>query len=264
MLSAGSIPTRHEHEAKPYSIVRAETSNALANADDNEKEASQEQSSDSEDEPEELVDLDTVEADPLIGGEEDYGKGVARKMIDKIGASVFRGTIIKVSWTGSRPSPTALSFISQNFPSDPGHLVHCFQYKDNNENEDCDPTGSFYTMFTDGSKMKMDGIKANKARRLFETEANRLVACGMPRDDVCNSLMEYTTAGLNVKSKVRQPVLTNGEDEDPQNYEQIFEEKFNGKVPDQVVGLMFDSKWVRATDALNNDVDVQLWEKVLM
>ena len=64
MLSAGSIPTRHEHEAKPYSIVRAETSNALANADDNEKEASQEQSSDSEDEPEELVDLDTVEADP--------------------------------------------------------------------------------------------------------------------------------------------------------------------------------------------------------
>ena len=33
----------------------------------------------------------------LAGGEEDCGQGVARKMTGKIGASVFRGIIVKVS-----------------------------------------------------------------------------------------------------------------------------------------------------------------------
>jgi hypothetical protein len=138
------------------------------------------------------------------------------------------------------------------------------QYKDDDENEHCHPSGSFYTRFTDGTKLKMDGSKANMARRLFEKEANHLVACGMPRADVCNSLAENTVAGLNVKRKVRLPILGDGEDEDPENHELIFEETFQGEVPDAIVGLMFNDKTVRARDASNNDVEVQLWEKVLM
>jgi hypothetical protein len=110
----------------------------------------------------------------------------------------------------------------------------------------------------------MDGSKANMARKLFEKEANQLVACGMPRDDVCNSLAENTVAGLTVKSKVRSPILGDGEDEDPENHEMIFEETFQEDVPDAVVGLMFDDKTVSAKDAANNDVDVKLWEKVLV
>ena len=110
----------------------------------------------------------------------------------------------------------------------------------------------------------MDGSKANMARKLFEKEANQLVACGMPRDDVCNSLAENTVAGLTVKSKVRSPILGEGEDEDPENHEMIFEETFQGEVPGAIVGLMFHDKTVRARDASNNDVEVPLWEKVLM
>ena len=37
-----------------------------------------------------------IVVEPLVGGEEDIGKGVARKMSDKIGASIFRGQITKV------------------------------------------------------------------------------------------------------------------------------------------------------------------------
>ena len=130
--------------------------------------------------------------------------------------------------------------------------------------EDLDPSGTFYTKFSDGNKRKMDAAQVTKARRLFEKEANRLVASGMPRVDVCNSLDEFTSAGLNVKSKIRKPILGDGEDQDPENHELIFEEHFDGKVPDAIVGLMFDNKIVYAYDAANNRVEVPLYEKVLM
>ena len=129
------------------------------------------------------------------------------------------------------------------------------------------------------------------ARKLFEKQANQLVKVNMPREDICNSLELHTAAGLNVKSKIRQPILADGEDEDPENYEQIFEEKFDDVVPDAIVGkfslitlsllsqtrcsplilhtylitgLMFDNKEVWATDSTRNEIQIPLWEKVLM
>ena len=110
----------------------------------------------------------------------------------------------------------------------------------------------------------MDAAKAKRARQLFENETFQLVACGMSREDVANSLAEYTVAGLDVKKKLRSPILGNGEDENPENHEMIFEESYQGEMPDAIVGLMFDDKIVRAKDASKNDVEVPLWEKVLM
>ena len=110
----------------------------------------------------------------------------------------------------------------------------------------------------------MDASKANMARQLFEKYSNRLAAVGMLREDVSNSLVEHTAAGLNVKSKLLQPILNDGEDQDPENHEQVFEETFDGKMPDAIVGLMFDNKTVRALDAMDNEIEVPLWEKVLM
>jgi len=131
--------------------------------------------------------------------------------------------------------------------------------------DDCDQTGTFFTVLTDGSKLKMDGSQVNKARKLFEKEANALVSCGMPRVDVCNSLDKHTAEGKSGKSKVRRPILADGEDEDPEQHERIFEEEWEAdEVPESIVGLMFDSKLVSATDAMNNRVEVALWEKVLM
>jgi hypothetical protein len=138
------------------------------------------------------------------------------------------------------------------------------QYKDDDEYEDCDPSGSFFAKFTDGTKLKMDADKANAARKLFEKEASRLAACGMPREDISNSLAVNTVAGLQGQTKLRSPILGNGEDQDPENHELIFEEKFEGEMPDAVVGLMFSNQIVGAKDALNNDVEVPRWEAVLM
>ena len=97
MLSAGGFASDLSHDAKPFRIVRVETSSTDADADSTEKEASQgSPSSKSEDGEEKSSEFEMVEAGPLAGGEEDCGKGVARKMTGKIGASVFRGVIVKV------------------------------------------------------------------------------------------------------------------------------------------------------------------------
>ena len=96
LVASGTISTKGDH-AKPFRVVRVETSNSLDNADDTEKEASQEESSDSEDELEDSNQSEMVVVDPVVGGKEDTGKGVARQMTDNIGASVFRGIITKVS-----------------------------------------------------------------------------------------------------------------------------------------------------------------------
>ena len=100
MLVSGGFDGDLKHEAKPFRIVRVETSSTDANGADNaEKEPSQEPSPESDDSAsrDDPSECKNVEAEPLVGGEEDCGKGVARKMTGKIGASVFRGIIVKVS-----------------------------------------------------------------------------------------------------------------------------------------------------------------------
>lgn len=140
MLVSGGFDGDLKHEAKPFRIVRVETSNTDANGADNaEKEPSQEPSPESE-EPSECK---NVEAEPLVGGEEDCGKGVARKMTGKIGASVFRGIIVKVSYsclTSPRPlfKPFSLLLLPLNISI--RNLLFP-QYKDDDMNEDCDPSG---------------------------------------------------------------------------------------------------------------------------
>ena len=96
MLKAAGVQTgtEREHDYKPYRVVRVDTSKP---ADNNDDEAShQEDAGQDSDEELEISPLAKIEVDPLVGGEEDVGKGVARKMTGKTGASVFRGLIVKV------------------------------------------------------------------------------------------------------------------------------------------------------------------------
>jgi hypothetical protein len=88
--------TEREHDYKPYRVVRVDTSKP---ADNNDDEASHQE--DASDEELEISPLAKIEVDPLVGGEEDVGKGVARKMTGKTGASVFRGLIVKGCWSVS-------------------------------------------------------------------------------------------------------------------------------------------------------------------
>ena len=104
---------------KPYSVIRVDTSNALANAN-----ASDETSeSDSEDEANKEPDkgFEMVEAEPVEGDQEDVGKGVAHKN-DKIGSTVFRGVIKKVSHYSPHTSDPRLD--PENFRPAAHGIVH--------------------------------------------------------------------------------------------------------------------------------------------
>ncbi|KAL7553446.1 hypothetical protein ACHAWF_017186 [Thalassiosira exigua] len=258
IASAGECAFSKDEGQNAYRVVRVETSttNDSANTSNANPEVPEEELSDVEGEHNPKKAKAFV-PDPVVGGEEDVGQAVAREMTGKVGSSIFRGQITK--------------------------------YLDDDMHDDCDPTGTFFTkvrgnichkkylctakcvthlssifQFTDGSRFKMDAAQVNKARKLFEKEARALVTCGMLREDACNALDEKTSAAGITKGKICQPVLSVEEDEDPENYERIFEETFNGKVPDAIVGLMFDDRRASATDATNNRVEVRLWEGVLM
>jgi hypothetical protein len=89
-----------EKERRLFSVVRVDTS---AEADNDDNAAAQTGvSNDNEDSDDELEISQpsskhlSIVVELLVGGEEDIGKGVARKMADKIGASIFRGQITKV------------------------------------------------------------------------------------------------------------------------------------------------------------------------
>jgi len=90
-----------EKERRLFHVVRVDTSAEADNNDDN-AEAQTGVSNDNEESDDELEISKpsskhlSIVVEPLVGGEEDIGKGVARKMSDKIGASIFRGQITKV------------------------------------------------------------------------------------------------------------------------------------------------------------------------
>jgi hypothetical protein len=95
ILKASGIHIKSDFEAKPYRVVRVDTSKAPADVDIIVRDDTQ-PGGDDELEICRPVEPTPIKVDSLVGGEEDVGKGVARKMIDNVGASVFRGLIVKV------------------------------------------------------------------------------------------------------------------------------------------------------------------------
>jgi len=122
LVSAGTI-IRGFQEFNPYSVVRVETSNASANEDDDENET--EDVVDAND-TEEMLTSETAAAEPVVGGEEDIGKGIARRMTDKIGSSVFRGKITKVNTAVYQRGTNFFLFFlpSAEFPINPNQFPY--------------------------------------------------------------------------------------------------------------------------------------------
>lgn len=107
--------------------------------------------------------------------------------------------------------------------------------------------------------LKMDASQAKASRIAFEKEAKKLVEVGIPQVDA-TSLGEQTVTASTKKHTVRDPVLNEGEDEDPENYDLVFEEVYDKEVmPDTIIGLKFAAQDVRF-----NEMEVPLWERVLM
>jgi non-ribosomal peptide synthetase component E (peptide arylation enzyme) len=89
-----------EKEKRLFHVVRVDTS---AEADNDNNAAAQTGVSDNNEESDDELEISqpsskhlSIVVEHLVGGEEDIGKGVARKMSDRIGASIFRGQITKV------------------------------------------------------------------------------------------------------------------------------------------------------------------------
>eukprot|EP00984_Skeletonema_dohrnii_P005973 scaffold2118_cov125-Skeletonema_dohrnii-CCMP3373.AAC.2 len=188
----------NENAKKPFNVVRVEVSNAAElNSDMIQQPSSPEQIQDGDDE--------MLQADPVVGDEDDIGKGVARELVNKTSKVRFRGAITK--------------------------------YHDNDKNTHLDPTGSYFVKFSDGRKLEMDAEQVNHGRRKFEKEVNRLVSIGMPREDA-SSIDEHTKGASLAKTKLRKPILHDGE-EDPDEFERNFEQEYLDAVPDAIVGLEF-------------------------
>ena len=253
---AGPFNITFERGSRPFNIVRVEASEmpAKLNADVVDSECNVMNALDMT-----RPDVEGKKEDLLviIQGCKDTGQGVARKML---GGNVFRGKITKVSVTSRH-------FLTFNYhrvstllhDTSITRFPYTFQYKDN-ERRDSGPNGTYYVHFSDGKKLKMDAEQVYHARKLFEREVHKLVACGMTSVDAKSPMNVFTAASLT-RNKVRQPILAEEKDEDPKQIERIFEEVFDGELPNAIVGLEFAAKEVYLNVGMNK---VELWEKVLM
>ena len=109
----------------------------------------------------------------------------------------------------------------------------------------------------------MDAAQANKARKLYQKEVAKLVDAGMPDEHASVTKFECCNDLTSLKHIVCEPILSSMEDQNPEQYEVNHEEKFSGKVPDSIVGLEFHGI-VDMKDIHGNDIEVEMWEKVLM
>ena len=173
-----------------------------------------------------------------VNGAEDLGSGIARVMF---GNCVFRGTITKVRICSVTCYDNRVNCFH--------YLNMSWKYRNTGNNE-----GTYYGKYTDGTMLKMNAAQAMHARIVFEEEVAKLVEVGVPKADAAN--LEYqTVTAMTKKHIVRQPLLEEG-DEDPEHYEQLFEEVYQGDIPHDIVGIQFKE---------GSDGNLRpRWERILM
>ena len=79
------------------------------------------------------------------------------------------------------------------------------------------------------------------AKQLFEDEHEKLVVeAKVQRANAASIEMKCSTA--TTERIVRRPVLTEEDEETTEEFERIFEDEFDGEVPDVLVGLEFPQR----------------------
>ena len=105
--------------------------------------------------------------------------------------------------------------------------------------------------FATGRKLKLSVDQVRDGRKLFEKEVSNLINLNMPRADAV-SISEL--AGSSSFTKIHQPILAEWDDKS-KKYEMIFEEHYQDKVPNTLVGIEFSK--------VNMEDNLMLWESVL-
>mmetsp|Transcript_11099 Transcript_11099/g.27300 ORF Transcript_11099/g.27300 Transcript_11099/m.27300 type:complete len:454 (+) Transcript_11099:535-1896(+) len=105
--------------------------------------------------------------------------------------------------------------------------------------------------FSNGLKLKLNENQVKDARKLFDKEVASLVRVNMSKVDA-SSISETVTTTSSMAP--RQPVLA--EDDVAEKHEMLFEQHFQGKLPDTLVGIEFSKLEV-------SNYDMMVWESVL-
>jgi len=110
----------------------------------------------------------------------------------------------------------------------------------------------------------MDCDEANNAKELFESEVKKLVVqANVPRADARN-IEIHTLADSTAKVTARRPILTQGEENNTEEYERLFEEESSGQVPKLLVGLEFPKRFLDwYSQSANGDIKLPFWQYVL-
>ena len=110
--------------------------------------------------------------------------------------------------------------------------------------------------------MSLDEV--NNARQLFDTEWTKLVVDAEVPKAMASSNDIYTSVRSGTQNTSRRPVLPAGEENTTEEYEKIFEEEYDGKVPDVLVGIEFPkSTKMIWSESAQNQIAVPNWQFVL-
>ncbi len=116
--------------------------------------------------------------------------------------------------------------------------------------------GKWVAEFSNKRKFKLSEKQVIAARKLFEDEVASLVQANVPQIDAMSSMSETTCVTSSLK--VQKPILPNVSEINTDMYEQLFEEHYQGSVPDTLIGIEFSNR-----RGLEDEDGLALWESVL-
>ena len=112
------------------------------------------------------------------------------------------------------------------------------EYKEEEEGDE-ESGGIYVAKFTDGSELEMSTSEAKEAMEMFNTEVSKLMGkAKMQKADASNTEVHAAVCST-AQVSTRRPVLEEGEEDDIEESEKIYEEEYDGVVPKMLVGLEF-------------------------
>lgn len=115
--------------------------------------------------------------------------------------------------------------------------------------------------------MKMNVEEAQTAKKLCDAELERLVVEAKVPRAIATSIAMKCAVNATTEKSFRRPVLEEGEEETTDEYERIFEDEYNGQVPDVLVGLEFpqsrEIRWLCQRTKNKEEIFLPFWEFVL-
>lgn len=110
----------------------------------------------------------------------------------------------------------------------------------------------------------MNTDEVNKARQLFDAEWTKLVVDAEVPKAVASSIEVHNSVNSEAQGTSRRPILPAGEEKTTEDYEKIFEEEYDGEVPNVLVGLEFPKRTLNIfSQSANKHIQIPFWEFVL-